>query len=148
MTENITIKQISEKDLDEVYSIYRDYVNNNVPLSVVREWFHENPRFFLGCYKKDGDEEKIVGIVFARQQNNELILEAIAVLSSYWRKGIGTKLLRALEDVANTSGIERISAGVASNVKEFYEKNGYRMAGVLKEDEDETVLIMEKNIKK
>ncbi|AGK61768.1 Acetyltransferase, including N-acetylase of ribosomal protein [Archaeoglobus sulfaticallidus PM70-1] len=56
----------------------------------------------------------------------------IAVAPSYWRKGIGTALLRKIEEIAKSEGIIKIEAEViAPNTAalNLFKKNGYHQEG-------------------
>jgi ribosomal protein S18 acetylase RimI-like enzyme len=46
---------------------------------------------------------------------------------SYLRKGIGTKLLRAIEKVAKEKGLEKVECQVSKDSVGFYEKQGYKV---------------------
>ena len=87
------IKYVSENDLKEFYRIYKDYTNGKMSLASLKRRYREFPNLFLGAYLKN----KLIGIVFglpSRNNKKEIILHSIAVLVQYWRKGIGSELLK------------------------------------------------------
>ena len=62
-------------------------------LASLKRRYREFPNLFLGAYLKN----KLIGIVFglpSRNNKKEIILRSIAVLVQYWRKGIGSELLK------------------------------------------------------
>lgn len=54
-------------------------------------------------------------------------LERFAVLKDFRTKGIGTELIKSVENKAANSGIKQIIMNAQSDAVEFYIKNGYRI---------------------
>jgi ribosomal protein S18 acetylase RimI-like enzyme len=69
------------------------------------------------------DEGKIVG--FAQYFPPDSSLEAVHVLPSYGKQGIGKTLVTRVEEIASTQGARKIILGASANAVGFYEKCGY-----------------------
>ncbi|MFN3648860.1 MAG: GNAT family N-acetyltransferase [Armatimonadota bacterium] len=54
-------------------------------------------------------------------------VEAVYVQPAWTRRGIGTRLLRTLEERARTAGLERLHLDASLNAVPFYEQSGYRI---------------------
>ncbi len=83
---------------------------------------------------KDG---KVVGqcqlFKFDSPKLSHVAKVGIAVAPSYWRRGIGSALLRKIEEIAKLEGVIKIEAEViAPNTAalNLFKKNGYEQEGV------------------
>jgi ribosomal-protein-alanine N-acetyltransferase len=125
----LEFKTISDKDLDEVIKLHREYVDENIKSEEIKKIYEKYPDLFVGCYL-DG---KLVGICIPDILRGELYLKSIAVKHEYWRKGIGSKLLSLFEERLKRRGIKRISVGSApiNWVERFYLKHGYKPIRIL-----------------
>lgn len=74
-------------------------------------------------------KNKLVGIIFGlpSKDNEEIIIHSIAVLAEYWRRGIGSMLLKKLIQECQKQGFTRISVGAAEGVEKFYLKNEFKV---------------------
>ena len=73
-------------------------------------------------------EGKIVG--FAQYYPPDNSIEAVHVLPSHAKHGVGKMLLALIEEIASNQGTQQISLGSSLNAVGFYEKCGYvRKAG-------------------
>jgi ribosomal protein S18 acetylase RimI-like enzyme len=85
----------------------------------------------LGAYYSD----RLVGVLIAepRLWNNSLWIDNIAVSDSCRRKGVGSLLIKSIEDLAKEKGY-RIIALETQNTNlpatSFYKKNGFELDGV------------------
>jgi len=88
------------------------------------------PRYFLVA--ECGG--RVVGYVAGvRESDGSGHIMSIAVLPNYRGRGIGSALLKALEDAFIEDGVQRIYLEVSQNNREglrLYRKFGYRMVGV------------------
>ena len=83
----------------------------------------------------EGRELTVAGFIIGESAGSEAHIITIDVLNAHRRAGIGTALLRALEERLTGRGARRIeletatsnAAGVA-----FWERHGYRKTGVLR----------------
>jgi N-acetylglutamate synthase-like GNAT family acetyltransferase len=64
----------------------------------------------------------------SRRSIRKIFVKSIAVKHNYWRKGIGSKLLKFFEEQAKKLKIKRITIPSADIewVERFYMKNGYK----------------------
>ena len=71
------------------------------------------------------DGEDILG--FSQLDLKQEIVEAVYVHPTQTRRGIGIKLLVALEDEAKMKGIVKLTLSASLNAVEFYTRAGYRV---------------------
>jgi len=74
------------------------------------------------------ENKKIIGSVDL--DDNEI--KGLYVLSSRIKKGIGTKLLKFMEEIAKNKGIKIINICSTKSAIPFYEKNGYKLIEIKK----------------
>jgi GNAT superfamily N-acetyltransferase len=70
-------------------------------------------------------EGEVVG--FGQLDAGRREIEAIYVVPTLARHGVGSRLLRALEDVARRQGIGRLHLCASLNAETFYAAHGYRV---------------------
>ena len=136
---NKIIKQISKEDFGSFLDIIKNYIGESELNSAIKHFDKFND-LFLGYYIN----KRLVGIIFGHIKDDEAIIDAIAVLKDFWKKGIGKKLIYAFESIAKEKGIKTSSVGAALNpinVVNFYKKCGYH---IIKKKKD--FWIMEKNL--
>ncbi len=63
-------------------------------------------------------------------QGGEARIGRMAVLRAWRRKGLGGRILKALEDAAREKGACRVALHAQTYVKEFYSSHGYVAEGV------------------
>ena len=81
------------------------------------------------------EEGQIVGFLLAEHAGQRAHLITLDVLERYRRRGIGTALLRAMEEKLATGGVQQIELETATGNEAavaFWHKHGYRTLGVLK----------------
>jgi len=74
------------------------------------------------------ENKKIIGS--GDLDDNEI--KGLYVLSSEIKKGIGTKLLKFIEEIAKNKGIKIINICSTKSAIPFYEKNGYKLIEIKK----------------
>jgi putative acetyltransferase len=70
------------------------------------------------------DTEQICG--FGQLDLKNSVVEAVYVLPSHLRRGVGNSLLSALESTARASGLTQITLDASLNSVAFYEQASYR----------------------
>lgn len=118
------IKKLPEKDLDEAYALDKKYVHEDSTLDEFKKFYQENPKLYVGCY----EEGELIGLVYGSTKEDFVILNSIAVRGDYWRKGIGSKLLKKFEEQVKKLNATKISVVAAEGwVENFYLKNGFEL---------------------
>ncbi|GLX66539.1 GNAT family N-acetyltransferase [Paenibacillus glycanilyticus] len=131
----IEIREIAEKDYNEVVVLWTDVLG-------IRNINEENFRVTMNQMNKAGNyktfvagfNHHVVGFVTivhalaVGSLNGYLHIQALAVQTAVQHRGVGTKLLRHIENYARENGITSII--LCSGVKRtgahaFYEHNGY-----------------------
>ena len=97
---------------------------------VYTEWvvnaFNQSDKYF--CYHKAGQIDGFI-LFSINDEEKSVFLELIAINENTKGKGIGTKLIRVLENFAIENKIYTINVGTQLNniqAQNFYEKNGYK----------------------
>lgn len=96
------------------------------------------------CLKAVGDDSKILGMIHAMQENTingregaeKWVITSLAVSPNETGKGIGGRLLKLIESEANNQGVKKMFTHTNledNRVIHFYEKNGYKLAGEIKD---------------
>lgn len=132
---DIVIREIEEKDYPDVASLLiNELWNNKIGGDYVASFFNkarndEHYITFVALF-----DNNVVGIIsainflWAASERSHMFIQGFAVKNEYQNMGIGSKLLKHLEDYANAKGVTGI--GLCSGFKRtaahgFYEKNGY-----------------------
>jgi predicted N-acetyltransferase YhbS len=133
---DIVIREIEEKDYPAVTELLIEELwDSKFNEDYVVPFFEkvkadENYKTFVAS-----SDNNIVGVISTAamfwaisEAANTLFIQGIAVKNEYRNKGIGTKLLKHVEDYAKIKGI--LGIGLCSGFKRteahaFYEKNGY-----------------------
>lgn len=115
------IKKLPRKDLVKAHVLKKKYVGRT-PFSLFEKQYEKYPDLFIGCY----DRGKLIGMVSGTIRKKVVILTAIAVEERYWRRGIGSNMLKFFENQARKLGIKKISLGAGGEIEKFYIKNNYK----------------------
>ncbi len=128
MTAGIAIRLARHADAAEIAAMSRDEIERGLP------WSWTESRVARAIADRDinvavaGEPGAIVafGVMSYRETTSHLIL--FSVRKSHRRQGIGTRVLRWLEDVALAAGITSIQLECRRNnaaAREFYAEHGY-----------------------
>lgn len=132
---NIIIREIKQVDYLAILSLWNDELGSNLVTAENIASYHEGVRTD-GRYKTFVAlfEDKAVGFVTMVQscavglEVGFIHITGIAVKKELQNMGIGTKLLKHIEDYAKTLGIHSIilNSGVKrTDAHAFYQRNGY-----------------------
>jgi GNAT superfamily N-acetyltransferase len=118
------IKLLSEKDFDKFYKVVKDYTKEDVNYSKLKRIYGKHPSLFIACY----DKSELIGEAFGFIKKEDVVLESIAVIAPYWRKGLGSRIIKFFEKQAKNAGKRKIKVGSGPDTKteDFYVKNGYK----------------------
>lgn len=124
------IRNIPRKDLKRMYKLKKEYTGGP-NFEVVKKQYSTYPGLFIGCYRNG----RLIGVVTGEVRRDSIHLSSAAVNALYWRKGLGSKMIRVFDEEAKEIGkkIGRNKISVCSGEKSesFYLKNGYRPAQLL-----------------
>lgn len=130
------IRKIKENDIDEINRINKEELGYTYPLdkslNQLKKIMHDPSHHYISVYEDD-KSKKILGYVHAEAyeeiyNDSALNILAIAVLSNYHHLGIGTQLIKWLENIAVKNGFKsiRLNSGInRKNAHKFYEHIGY-----------------------
>jgi len=102
---------------------------------------NSSDEIFYGCY----NNEDLIGIISYKIETNILDIHRLAVKPSYFRKGIGTILLKYVE--ANNQNSTKAVVSTGRNnfpAKKLYLKNGYEAVKDIQVSNDFYMTIFEK----
>jgi len=112
----VTISPIHEDGIATVAQLIVEIFDREVfSLGILLENHAKYRELFMGAY--DGGE--MVGFVFGWPQG-ALVVQGLAVVEAFRRKGIGTALLKSFEDAAQKAGFERYVLGAQWEAIPFY----------------------------
>jgi len=115
---NITDRDITKKELQDIYDDFKKIeTQDGVPdVPQVRYQFIAE------------DNEIIVGFASGLTNHKWFFLSDMWVHENFRRQGLGTKLLKKLEDKVKAIGIKHIYTWTSGLVNpKFYEKQGYKV---------------------
>jgi len=103
--------------------------SSNLPLG--SEYYKgEETGIYVGAFLKN----KFIGGIFMIDRGNKNgQMHQIVVVEKYRRRGIGTSLIRKLENVAKDRGIKYMYAHARAFLQIFYEEKGYKLVKSKKE---------------
>ncbi len=127
---NLAFSTTSDSSLDEWFSF-----------SYMKQMITENRGI---CLKAIVDSDQIAGILYAQQENpingkegvEKWVIILAAINPKYTGKGVGSELLKELELQVIQKGCKKIFVFTNSGdekVINFYHKNGYEDAGMIKD---------------
>ena len=141
------IRPMEERDLPEVLAIYNDiiltstavYINEPQTLKEKKQWYIERNRagYPLLVYEEEGE---VAGFAtysqFRPYPGYQYTMEhSVYVHKAHYQKGIATKLMRELIQLAEAQGVKTLVAGIdALNMGSIkaHEKLGFENAGTIK----------------
>ena len=114
----ITDREISKIELDGIYEDFKKIESSDGV-----------PNFTQQRYQYVAEENNLViGFVSGLSNHKWFYLSDLWVHEKFRRQGLGTKLLRMLEDKIKSLGIEHIYTWTSGfNNPKFYEKQGYKI---------------------
>ncbi len=130
MSSECIIRRASRSDLRDVYLVEVKSFPYPYPLEAFVSFLILYPKYFIVA--ECGN--RVVGYaVGVKESDGSGHVMSIAVLPEYRGRGIGSALLKTLEESLIEDGVQRIYLEVSQNNKEglrLYRKFGYRMIGV------------------
>jgi len=93
------------------------------------------------------DEGEIKGVVDMVDKGDYLLLDMIAVNRLFRGKGIGSKMLRKVEEIAVSLGKRGIILEALESAVDFYRKNGFEFSHVRIDKEFGSLYVMLKELR-
>ena len=128
IAESLEFRAVPDRDFQRVLELDEEYVG--MGQDKLTDWKAARPDWFRGAYLKG----ELVGVCYGNERPpGAVVLQGIAVVFEYWRKGIGSKLIGDFERTVFSAGIIKISLGSAADkpTESFYIKNRYRATHVM-----------------
>jgi GNAT superfamily N-acetyltransferase len=119
------IEAPSEKDRIELSQRFQEFINSKVPLPDESE----DKRFIINVRDR---ENGLVAGVLANAYWDGLEIDILWVAENYRKNGLGAELLEKAEQYGKEQG-SVISFLKTVEAKDFYEKYGYQVFGVLED---------------
>lgn len=141
------IRPMEERDLPEVLDIYNDmiltntavYINEPQSFQEKKQWFAKRKMAGdpLLVFEEDGE---VAGFATYSQFRpypgyRHTMEHSVYVHKAHYQKGIATKLMRELIEIAEAQGVKTLVAGIDGNNKgsvKAHEKLGFEYAGTIK----------------
>jgi len=150
MMENIKIRKMRDRDIPQVIKIEEESFEYTYPPLLIMHIFSSFPEGFLVA--EDENTKKIVGYIMGLIEWGHGHIVSIATSKEYRNKGIGTALLKKLEDILfKKYNVGYIALEVRFNnrdARKFYYKRGYvdkRLLPRYYEDGTDAILMVKKN---
>jgi len=150
MMENIRIRKMRHEDIPEVIKIEKDSFKYTYPPLLIMQILSSFPEGFLVA--EDERSKKIVGYIMGIIEWGHGHIVSIATSREYRNRGIGSALLKELEDILfKKYNVGYIALEVRFNNREarrFYYKRGYKDKRLLPryyEDGTDAILMVKRN---
>jgi len=150
MMENIRIRRMKENDIPQVIKIEEDSFKYTYPPLLIMQILSSFPEGFLVA--EDERNDRIVGYIMGLIEWGHGHIISIATSKEYRKRGIGTALLKKLEDILfKKYNVGYIALEVRFNNREarrFYYKRGYKDKRLLPryyEDGTDAILMVKRN---
>jgi len=148
--EHIRIRRMRYEDIPQVVAIEKDSFKKPYPPTLIMQILSYFPEGFLVA--EDVRSNKVVGYIMGLIEWNHGHIISIATSREYRRRGIGTALLKELEDILfKKYNLNCIVLEVRFNNREarmFYYRRGYmdkRLLPRYYEDNTDAILMIKKN---
>ncbi|MBD3280045.1 GNAT family N-acetyltransferase [Candidatus Dojkabacteria bacterium] len=148
MEQEITIRRLNSKDLDEFYPLFEKMISHDIPeIASKADFFlksdyskgriHSSLVFpkiaIFGAFVKDerSGSEKLVGFIWGNSTYAGLgFISWLKVAGEYKRNGIGGRLIGYYEDFVRSKGGHVVELYCFQGMKEYYRKQGYEVIGI------------------
>lgn len=121
LIESITMNCAADYNNDPL--IMKEWLANKTPENI-SQWINSTNNISLAAL--DTPKSKLSGFALMNK-DGEILLNY--VLPSYIYKGVGKVLLKEMEHIAKSSGIQALSVVSTITAKHFYERNGFIKSG-------------------
>lgn len=127
------LRAYQREDFETLYQIDQACYPQGIAYSKqTLRWFLRLPGAECLVAEADG---RIAGFLLAESEGHRAHLITIDVLEAYRRRGIGSRLLRAIEERLAERGVRRVMLETATDNQAavaFWQRHGYRTVEVLK----------------
>lgn len=133
---NISIEHVSSDDLPEVAELYKELSGRCTNITKMRcsfNWMQSNPDYIVLGARDQGYLAATLLAVICHDILGDcrpfMVIENVIVSSRYRRQGIGTNLMRSIEEVAAERDclyIMFVSSSARTDAHQFYEAIGYK----------------------
>ncbi len=134
---NISIRQVTIKDYDGIYTLWNSTEQSRRALNPVDDsregierYLRRNPNTCFLALSEDGsgDEPKVVGVILTGHDGRRAIIHHLCVHPSFRREGIASQLVQKAEEALRKEGINKIFGLVFKDndaANAFWENQGY-----------------------
>jgi GNAT superfamily N-acetyltransferase len=129
---------IIEIEASQTWQIRHEVMWPDFPMEYV-QLEEDNSGSHFGVF----DNEKLVSIVSCFFSEDEMQFRKLATLESYQGKGIASKLLNFILEIARNKKVKKVWCNARSNKKSFYEKFGMYATNKTFKKEGQEFTIME-----
>ncbi|HID20699.1 MAG TPA: GNAT family N-acetyltransferase [Methanophagales archaeon] len=158
----IKIRKAVEADLSDIVNVWKRNIKTANTASDIADLFHSFKKYFLVAVytdttgtgtNKEGfeDKDRIIGFVGGAIRSGHGHISGIAVDKEYRMKGVGKRLLKAVDVDFLADGLDRVTLEVRKSdtgAIRFYEKQGYKRLYIAKRyyADGEDAIVHEKKI--
>ena len=133
----VTLRAYDPTDFETLHAIDRACYPRGIAYSrqTLQQFLELPGADCLVARLNEGAEAGIAGFILAEAEGADGHIVTIDVLEAHRRAGVGTALLRAIEERLAARGVRRVALETATSnaaAVAFWQRHGYRMAGVLR----------------
>ena len=123
---NLTLRKACVFDMGEILALINSYASSNLMLPRGPEYFYENLRDFVAVeVVGERAEPKIVACESLYVLGKDIAeIRALATHHRFWRRGLGSKIVRYLIEEARQIGIKKVFAFAVE--EELFKKLGFK----------------------
>ncbi len=133
--ENILLEEVNENNEDTFENLFKKIFL----LRFRKSLYQQQPEYKISqcflVYKKTESETEYIGILTYAIEKEYVYIFSLGVIEKYRREGIGTYLLKKVENEALKFKIKIIKLHTQTsnmNVLDFYVENGFKVINVIK----------------
>ena len=133
----VTLRGYEPGEFETLYAIDRACYPRGIAYSrsTLRQFLELEGAECLVARTGEGTESAVTGFIVAEAEGAEAHIITIDVVEAHRRAGVGTAMLRAMEERLAARGVRRVELETATSnaaAVAFWEGHGYRKTGVLR----------------
>jgi len=133
----VTLRRYEPGDFETLHAIDRACYPRGIAYSrsTLRQFLELPGAECLVARAGEGPESAVTGFIVAEAEGAEAQVITIDVLEAHRRAGVGTAMLRAIEQRLEARGVRQVELETATSnaaAVAFWEGHGYRKTGVLR----------------